>query len=81
MKSVQIWSFFWSVFSLLKTESGKIRTRKTPYLDNIHVVYNNEYSKHIPKKTDLKPIRVELVIGNFNMDLFLTLIATCLNVK
>ena len=68
-------------FPFLRQKAGKYGPEKTPYLDNIHVVYNSEYSKHIPKKTDLKPIRVELVIGNFNMDLFLTLIVTCLNVK
>ena len=28
VKSVQIWSFFWSVFSLIWTECRKIRTRK-----------------------------------------------------
>ena len=71
MKSVQIRSYFWSVFSCIRTEYGdllrscirteygdllrkspysvsvnlriqsecrKIRTRKTPYLDNFHAV-------------------------------------------
>ena len=28
VKSVQIWTFFWSVFSRIRTENGKIRTRK-----------------------------------------------------
>ena len=30
MKSVQIWSFFWSVFSCIRTEYGKI-LRISPY--------------------------------------------------
>ena len=30
MKSVQIWSFFWSVFSHIRTEGGDLR-RKCPY--------------------------------------------------
>ena len=53
VKSVQIWSFFWSLFSHIRTEYreislriqskyGKIQTRKTPYLDTFHVVENNE---------------------------------------
>ena len=28
VKSVQIWSIFWSVFSCIQTEYSKIRTRK-----------------------------------------------------
>ena len=28
VKSVQIWSFFWSVFYLIRMEYGKIGTRK-----------------------------------------------------
>ena len=49
VKCVQIGVFFWSVFSLILTEyfvslrieseCGKIRTRKTPYLDTFHAVY------------------------------------------
>ena len=52
MKSVQIRSFFWSVFSLfelntefysvnlcIQSEYRKIRTRKTPYLDPFHKVF------------------------------------------
>ena len=35
MKSVQIRSFFWSVFSCIRTE---YRPEKTPYLDTFHVV-------------------------------------------
>ena len=33
-KSVQIWSFFWSVFSLIRTDI----LRKSPYLDTFHAV-------------------------------------------
>ena len=36
---VQIRSFFWSVFSRIQSEYGKMRTRKTPYLDTFHVVF------------------------------------------
>ena len=39
VKSVQIRSFFWSVFSCVQTEYRKIRTRKTPYLDTFHAVH------------------------------------------
>ena len=35
MKSVQIWSYFWSVFS---PNTGKYGPEKTPYLDNFHAV-------------------------------------------
>ena len=48
MKSVQIRSFFWSVFSRIRTEYGEIRRispnvgkygpEKTPYLDTFHAV-------------------------------------------
>ena len=51
VKSVQIRSFFWSVFSRIRTEYGEMRTdlsvfspnegkcgpEKTPYLDTFHV--------------------------------------------
>ena len=35
VKSVQIWSFFWSVFSCIRAEYGP---EKTPYLDTFHAV-------------------------------------------
>ena len=35
---VQIRSFFWSEFSRIQSEYGKMRIRKTPYLDTFHVV-------------------------------------------
>ena len=35
VKSVQIRSFFWSVFS---PNTGKYGAQKTPYLDNFHAV-------------------------------------------
>ena len=38
VKSVQIPSFLWSVFSCILTEYRKIRIRKTPYLDTSQVV-------------------------------------------
>ena len=37
VKSVQIRSFFWSVFSL---NTGKYEPEKTPYLDTFHAVTN-----------------------------------------
>ena len=39
VKRVQIRSFFWSVFSCIRTEyGGKIRTRRTPYLVTFYAV-------------------------------------------
>ena len=38
MKSVQMRSFFWSVFSRIPSKYGKIQTRKTPCLDNFYAV-------------------------------------------
>ena len=38
MKSVQIWSFFWSVFFRIWTEYGKYGPEKSPYLDTFHAV-------------------------------------------
>ena len=42
LKSVQIWSFFWSVFSCIRTEyssnTGKYGPEKPPYLDTFHAV-------------------------------------------
>ena len=35
LKSAQIWSFFWSVFSCIRTEYGYL-IRKSPYLVRIH---------------------------------------------
>ena len=34
MKSMQIWSFFWSVFSRIQFECGEMRTRITSNTDN-----------------------------------------------
>ena len=36
MKSFQIRSFFWSVFSRIQSECGKNGPEKTPYLDTFH---------------------------------------------
>ena len=38
VESVQIRSFFWSVFSRIQSECGKIQIRKTLYLDTFHAV-------------------------------------------
>ena len=38
VKSVQIQSYFWSIFSCIQSEYRKIRTRNTPYLDTFHAV-------------------------------------------
>ena len=38
MKSVEIRSFFWPVFSCIQSEYRKIRTRKSPYLGTFHAV-------------------------------------------
>ena len=45
VKSVQIRSFFWSVFSCIQSEYRKIRTRKNPYLNTFHTVtiWENSY--------------------------------------
>ena len=47
-------SFFWSVFSYIRTDYRKIRTKKTPYLDTFHVVEG--FEKH--------PLE-EIIISNF----------------
>ena len=52
MKSVQIWSFFWSAFSRIRTEYGP---EKTPYLDTFHAVEMTDRKtdpRVIPEKTD-----------------------------
>ena len=38
VKTVQIRSFLWSIFSCVQSEYRKIWTRKTPYLDTSHAV-------------------------------------------
>ena len=38
VKSVQIRSFFWSVFSAISPNIGKYGPKKTPYLDIFHAV-------------------------------------------
>ena len=48
VKSIQIQSFFWSVFPRIRNDYGKIRTGKTPYLDTFQTVdlqwkYLNKY--------------------------------------
>ena len=57
MKNVQIRSFFWSVFSYIRTESVNLRiqsdhrkiwTIKTPYLDTFHVVANLKFIRPSP---------------------------------
>ena len=39
VKSIQIRSFFWSLFPCIRTKYRKIRTRKTPYLDTFYELY------------------------------------------
>ena len=46
VKSVRFGAFFWSVFSRIQSECGKIRTRKTPNTDNIHAVCNTFEDLH-----------------------------------
>ena len=73
LKSVQIRSFFWSVFSRIRIERyfvslciqfeyGKIRTRKTPYLDTFHAVQALQ-NKKMTGKTKL--VRVQINENNF----------------
>ena len=38
VKSVQMRSFFWSVFPYIRNEYRKMRTKKTRYLDTFHAV-------------------------------------------
>ena len=58
MKCVQIWSFFWSVFSRIRTEygnllrkslnGGKYGSEKTPYLDTFQaVIHTNLDMKYL----------------------------------
>ena len=63
MKSVQIPSFFWSVFSRIRTEygdllfspnAGKYGPEKTPYLDTFHAVYPSTIFKKYRKKITCK---------------------------
>ena len=50
MKSVQIWSFFWSVFSCILTE----------YVDLLH---KSPYSVKIQENTDQKKLRIWTLYG------------------
>ena len=53
-KCVQVWSFFWSVFSHIRTEYGEMRSpnarkygpEKTPYLDTFHTVYTTFFHEN-----------------------------------
>ena len=45
VKSLQIRSFFWSVFSGIQSEYKKIRTRKNSVLDTFHAVFNKELKR------------------------------------
>ena len=38
VKSVQRRSFYWTVFSCIRTETGKHAPEKTPYLDTFYAV-------------------------------------------
>ena len=44
VKSVQIRSFFWSVFSRIRTDTGKYGPKKTPYLDTFYPVTTFQFS-------------------------------------
>ena len=61
-KSVQIRSFFWSVFSRIQSECGKIRTRKNSYLDSFHAV---RLSQMFLKQASLKTPVKEFICGKF----------------
>ena len=46
MKSVQIRSFFWSVFSFIRTEYGKIRTKNNSVFEQFsHIDKEKTYEK------------------------------------
>ena len=45
VKSIQMWSFFWSVFSRIRTEYGDLRFKST-------------YSVRIQENTDQKKLRI-----------------------
>ena len=71
VKSVQVRSLFWSVFSLIRTEyreilrmspysvrmRGKIRTRKPPYLDTFHSVISELLETDLRWTTPSKLLR------------------------
>ena len=39
VKCVQIWNYFWSVFSCFGLNTGKYRPEKIPYLDTFHAAF------------------------------------------
>ena len=53
VKCVQARSFFWSIFSRIRTEYGP---EKTPYLDTFHVVLLIDYYLLLKKKATIKYI-------------------------
>ena len=63
-KSAQIPRFFWPVFSCIRTEYRKIRTRKTPYLDTFLAVVNKVAST---KATGVKNNRNEWFDGEITV--------------
>ena len=80
MKSVQIQRFFWSVFSRIRTEYGKIflislhlvriweytDQKKTPYLDTFHAVLLIRLISYLEDSV----IRVLIFLWQFNLSLF-----------
>ena len=67
-KSVQVRSFFWSVFSCFRSEHRKIWTRRNPYLDNFHAVLHlvkkgfiRHYLKLLLSLTDLQQLRFNIL--------------------
>ena len=60
VKSVQIRSFFWSVFSCIWTNTGKYGPQKTPYLgnkDDVHELFQELPDDLTLRKLGSKEIR------------------------
>ena len=61
VKSVQIRSFFWSVFSNIRTEYGEKlpqkKPEKTPYFDNFHAV---KFVKNVNEKSAVNVLPINL---------------------
>ena len=75
VKSFQIRSFFWSVFSrirteyrenlLIQSECGKIRTKKTPYLDSFYALLYTTLSCKSTCYLSLKLQQIKMQMGYF----------------
>ena len=68
MKSVQIRSFFWSVFSNIQTEYGEKlpqkKTEKTPYFDNFHAV---KFVKNVNEKSAVNVLPINLHLAQVSI--------------